>query len=288
MPPEDAESSWLPSLSSCIPSCETGSLEHPGFFDKYVIGKPYPDMHWIGSKGAKLSKKVHGIHVASGPGFYGQSCAGINSYDPNYTITSGAYLYVSYLTVFHCPRTWRRHGLWALWAGAVGVASANIYKFPAEELHGVLERSATEFRFLAAVVLGTFITRAVNAWKERRSNYGGLAGSARALILALSTHLPMHRLGGNTRSSSPLPSDSEIDFRELRVRLGRYVLLGYELAVLKARGHMDSDEGREHLKREKLIEDGEWCAKVAQKLCTCPLAPVTLSPTLSTALQRLA
>lgn len=29
--------------------------------------------------------------------------------------------------------------------------------------------------------------------------------------------------------------------------MGRWVMLVFELAVLKARGHMDSDEGKAHL-----------------------------------------
>jgi hypothetical protein len=39
-------------------------------------------------------------------------------------------------------------------------------------------------------------------------------------------------------------------------------VLGYELTILKARGHMDSDEGREYLMKKGILHKGEWEAMV--------------------------
>jgi len=38
----------------------------------------------------------------------------------------------------------------------------------------------------------------------------------------------------------------------------RWAVLGYELSVLKARGLMDDEKGREYLKSLRLLKDGEW------------------------------
>ena len=53
------------------------------------------------------------------------------------------------------------------------------------------------------------------------------------------------------------------DPRNARTNTSRWVLLVYELSVLKARGHMDSQEGRDHLERLNLLLPGEW-------ECMCP------------------
>ena len=45
---------------------------------------------------------------------------------------------------------------------------------------------------------------------------------------------------------------------ETRKRLGRWVMLAMELAVLKARGNMDSEEGKQHLLKEQLCNSDEW------------------------------
>ena len=264
----DSVTSLLKRTSSMFAS----DLEHPGSFDSIILGEPYGDKHFSGEKGAKMTSKVHGIKMASAPGFYGKGCAGILAYDPHYTITSVAGFRVPHLSVFHCKRTWRRHALWCLYAIAVGLISAYSHRFPAEALRDPLERSSGEFRFLTAIVIGSFIGRAITAWKERRTNYGSLCGTARGLILALSTHLPMHQLGGKT--SVPSPHQDEIDFRAVRERMGRYVVLALELAVLKGRGHMDSEEGLAHLQDQKLIQDGEWCAAAAQTLAAPARRPI--------------
>ena len=224
---------------------DPSNLAEQGWLDKALLGKPYGDDAYIGQKGSKLASKVHGIKFCTASGFFGERHA-ILTYDPAWTITSAAFGLVPHLTIFFCPRMWRRQLLWLLWTVAVGLCSAYIYRFPADQLRDPLEKSSTEFRFLMAVVLGSFIGRALTAWKERRKNYAALCGTSRALAVTLATYLP-------------LPTGEGVDQpREVRLRLGRYVSLALELAMLKARGKMDDDQARIFLLRERLLEDGEW------------------------------
>ena len=52
--------------------------------------------------------------------------------------------------------------------------------------------------------------------------------------------------------------DESGETTKLRETLSRWVLLAYELAVLKPRNAMDSDRARDHLKAVGLLEADEW------------------------------
>ena len=93
-----------------------------------------------------------------------------------------------------------------------------------------------------------FVARSITFWATRRTNYASLCGNTRNLTLQIASLVPID------------PKDPTL--METRERLGRWIILAYELAMLKARGHMDSPEGEAHLTRAGLVADGEWAAMV--------------------------
>ena len=82
----------------------------------------------------------------------------------------------------------------------------------------------------------------------------------RNLLVQLSTLVSI-----DDRTSMGVASDAAQRqlIQHTRERLGRYVLMAMELAVLKPRGHMDTPEGRACLDRLGLLAPGEWEAMVA-------------------------
>ena len=241
----------------CAVSCDQkGWASKQSWLDRLLLGKPRSHKAYVGKAAAQYPPEVIGVKLGSAPGFYGASCNGILTYDPAWIFTSSAFSTVPHLTLFFDNRTWRSHLIWVIYVLVVASISAVSNRFPAEELREPLKEINGEFRFLTAVVLGAFIGRAVGAWKERRKNYASLCGTSRALVVTLATYLPMPPLtppqqqGGGANEAR----------RVLRQRLGRYVVLALELAMLKARGVMDAEEAREYLTRESLLSEGEWQA----------------------------
>ena len=64
----------------------------------------------------------------------------------------------------------------------------------------------------------------------------------------------------NIQVSSIVPMKAE--FTDVRATLARWIMLGFELAMLKSRSNMDSDEGRRYLEQAGLLLPGEWVALV--------------------------
>lgn len=145
------------------------------------------------------------------------------------------------------------------------MVAAGYYAFPDDEMRGtgkspcavagknlmmcqlnkIIKESVSEFRFLIAFLLAGFVTRVLIMWTTRRQNYASLCGCTREL---------------NVQIASFLPTTEDRHFvQAARRRLSRWTLLAYELAVLKARDQMDSEETKEHLLKEGLLSDnGEW------------------------------
>jgi hypothetical protein len=121
------------------------------------------------------------------------------------------------------------------------------------QLNDILMQAKSEFRFLIAFILAGFVARSVGMWERRRTNYAALCGCARNLNVQVGALLPTRGHGDG--------GDEALDVT--RARLGRYIMLAYELAVLKGRGKIDSEEAREYLSREGLLEPGEWERMVA-------------------------
>ena len=109
-----------------------------------------------------------------------------------------------------------------------------------------LRFSHMQLRFLTAFVLGGYVASTVYLWRLRRTNYTALCGATRNLIIQIATLIP--------------DSDDEATSKA-KIAMARWAMLGYELAILKARGQMDSDGGRKHLQSLGLLsetDDSEW------------------------------
>jgi hypothetical protein len=87
----------------------------------------------------------------------------------------------------------------------------------------------------------------VNLWRLRRTAYLAMCGACRNLIIQISSLLP-------------LSEDEQIV--NVRKIMERWVVLGFELAVLKGRGLIDTEEGRGLLESLGLLVDDEWDAMV--------------------------
>jgi hypothetical protein len=92
-----------------------------------------------------------------------------------------------------------------------------------------------------------FVFSTVNLWRKRRTAYLALCGACRNLILQIASLLPI--------------SEDE-HMVNVRKKMERWVVLGFELAVLNARGLMDTEEGRQLLESLGLMVDDEWDAMV--------------------------
>lgn len=108
-------------------------------------------------------------------------------------------------------------------------------------LESTLEESTSEFRFLIAFILAGFVAGSVSVWQTRRKGYGALVGNTKNCLVLANSVIP--------RSGDPAKA---------RQHISRWILLTYELAVLKARGHMDSDDGQDYLESLQLLQPGEW------------------------------
>ena len=63
--------SWLPKVS----------VANQGWLDKLLLGRPFGNAQFVGDKGAKFAKEVHGVTMGSGPGYFGEKqCNGILTY----------------------------------------------------------------------------------------------------------------------------------------------------------------------------------------------------------------
>ena len=107
-----------------------------------------------------------------------------------------------------------------------------------------MEDATEHFQWLIAFLLSGYVATSVAMWGTRRTNYASLCGNARNLNILLSSLVPLD------------PDDKALC--ESRKTLGRWVMLAFELAMLKARGNMDSDAGRDYLLSCGLLADGEW------------------------------
>jgi len=104
-----------------------------------------------------------------------------------------------------------------------------------------------QIRTLMAFILGGFVAGTNTFWRLRRNNYAVLCGRARTLIIQFGALLP--------RTTNKEEDAESFNRRDTMLR---WVVLGYELAVLKGRGQIDSIEGRDHLEFLGLLKDDEW------------------------------
>eukprot|EP00756_Hemistasia_phaeocysticola_P063891 Hpha_TRINITY_DN7365_c0_g1::TRINITY_DN7365_c0_g1_i1::g.9889::m.9889 len=210
--------------------------------------------------------------VTSGyhPGFYGKDLPKVLSYSPAKMPNAClALCVVRQLTV--CGTCYRllHHLLFLGYSLALMFLLSHDYAFPDGRpacnngggekstvnkamchLEQNLVEAKVEFRFLVAFILAGFVGFTVTMWRTRRTNYASLCGNVRNLTVQIQSLLPLRP-----------------EFFAVRRRLARWTLLVFEIAMLKARGEMDSDEGREFLENYRygkgyLLEPGEWDALV--------------------------
>ena len=204
------------------------------------------------------------IKFGAAPGIDGESHPHILTYEPSSMMTFGALFCARDLTVCYSLAPWLRHLGYVAYSivlmlvlgfsafpdgerGASGPACQNGRNMAMCQLNDTLQSAKVEFRFLIAFILAGYVAMSVKMWGVRRTNYAALCGNARNLSIQIASILPVH---------------AERRVAERRVLLARWVLLAYELAVLKGKGLIDSDTGREHVANLKLLESGEWEAMV--------------------------
>ena len=118
----------------------------------------------------------------------------------------------------------------------------------------IVQQIADATSTLVAFLVGRFVTQVVAAWNQRRASYSAMCNGMRNLLLILSSCVSV--------SAGQLVDGNVEVVRRSRKVLGRYVMLASELAVLKSRGHLDTNRGRQHLENLGLLEPCEWDAMV--------------------------
>ena len=212
----------------------------------------------------RLVRKNPGLVTASAPGVDGEEHPHIITYDPNRTWLFQAVFCAKDLTVCGSPLVWVKHLLGVLYAIVLmlilgntcfpdtemgeGPACAGVTNARMCQLEALMQASKVEFRFLIAFVLAGYVAMTVRMWGVRRQNYASLCGNARNLSIQIASLLAVD--GG----------DAEVALS--RITLNRWVMLAYELAMLKAKALMDAEAGRAYLARLELLKPGEWEAMV--------------------------
>ncbi|CAJ1450875.1 unnamed protein product [Effrenium voratum] len=201
-----------------------------------------------------------GLVLAEEPGFYGNTLR-VLTYSPGKVWTLLAPFMVRDLTVHSSMRGVLPHLAALAYAlflmfllcfvafpdGEMGSKACEAGNVQMCQLEETMKNAKSEFRFLVAFVLAGFVAMTVGTWHTRRTTYASLCGNVRNLIVQLATFIPMDRSEKIMKS---------------RRKLGRWVILAYELAIQKARGKMDSEESFEHLKQAGLVLPEEWHAMV--------------------------
>lgn len=213
---------------------------------------------WCGS----LRRRNLTIKVAATPSFFGSPTPRLITYNP---------MKVPYLEAAlpGVHRGWQTDRLlWAQSTICCVVALSIGFCTPVEsqsvhtEQLDMITTVASAISTLVAFLLGRFVSHVVGAWKGRRANYSRLNNCLRRLLVDVSSCVSV--------SPGSQTADAEL-IQVSRATIGRHVLLAGELAVLKARGHMDSERGHAHLKGLGLVEAGEWEAMIAENRHTSVL-----------------
>ena len=106
-----------------------------------------------------------------------------------------------------------------------------------------------QLRVLTAILLGGYIVATINMWRLRRIRYGILIGNIRNLTILIGTLVRKHSI------NKVMNNEEE---EQGRHQMMRWAVLGFELAILKARNEMDTDLGRKYLEDMELLCEDEW------------------------------
>jgi hypothetical protein len=99
--------------------------------------------------------------------------------------------------------------------------------------------------------VGGFVTLLVTRWYQRRLYYIALIGNLKALLVIAEGFVAVpHTEISSSSSSFTARAKAASDARRT---VARYVVLAFELAMLKQRGHIDTILGREFLEQEQLL-----------------------------------
>lgn len=121
-------------------------------------------------------------------------------------------------------------------------------------LETTLQEAQAQVRILTPFILAGFVLVTVNLWKERRTSYLALSNAVRNINVQISSILPL---------PEEVPESESRRVIHARNTMSRWSLLGYELAILKARGSMEEESNiSSHLKELGLLTDDEWEAMV--------------------------
>ncbi|CAE7325931.1 bglB [Symbiodinium necroappetens] len=212
---------------------------------------------------ASSLKSHRGLVISTESGFFG-AIPRLLTYSPDKIWTFSAPFVVRDLTVCNAVSNVLPHLVALLYAlilmiilcftafpdGEIGEGKAceagNVQMCQLEE---TMKNAKVEFRFLVAFVLAGFVAMTVGTWHSRRTTYASLCGNVRNLIVQLATFIPVDK--------------SNQQLMQERRKLGRWVILAFELALQKARGKMDALETREFLESSKTVLPAEWNAMVA-------------------------
>ena len=96
-----------------------------------------------------------------------------------------------------------------------------------------LAEGSARLTFLSAFIVGGFLLNFVKLWRARRTAYCALCGVTRNLLINLCTVV-----------------DSQVQ----KIVLTQWAILGFELAVLKGRGLIDLEDGRQYLEGLRLVK----------------------------------
>lgn len=111
-------------------------------------------------------------------------------------------------------------------------------------VEGILNTATDDFRFLIGFILAGYVGGVISMWGKRRTNYASLCGNARNTVLTISSLLPDDK------------NDKEM--MNVRYNMCRWTMLGYELAMMKARGVMDDESARCFLEERGYLLSKEW------------------------------
>jgi hypothetical protein len=208
-------------------------------------------------KGVKLSAKPPGKYR-----FYDNANTHIITYDPSKVSFFLAPVFQPDLTACYSFTKWIQHMGYVLYAVTLMIVLGE-FAFPDGvrgdrktcaaglnvqmcQLNSVLMDSKQEFRFLIAFVLSGYVGLSITKWTQRRNNFSKLCGKIRNLTCLINSVLPNSEY------------DEGVDMNQIRVTANRWCMLAFELSVLKGRGMMDSDEGRQYLTNRGVLMEGEW------------------------------
>ena len=130
-----------------------------------------------------------------------------------------------------------------------------------------IEAISMVFLRLSSYTISAYVMLGVTRWYQRRLYYIALLGNMKAFVVLVMGLLenPEARKGVPEEELHPSCSPRQLKAaHDARCSFARYSVLVLELAMLKQRGHMDSEEGLQFLMKEKLVTSrAEWAMMVS-------------------------